>query len=252
MPKVVEVVHVLGQPADMEPLVDACERHGIPVLEDAAESLGATWSTGRYAGRHTGTVGAVGCFSFNGNKIATTGGRRHDRHRRRRARRAGPPPDDPGEGARRRLPPRRGRLQLPAHQHRRRASGSPSSSGSATSSPPSTASPRATTRRSATCRSSCRRGSPGSTRPTGSTPCSCPSPTAGGATTCSTTSTAAASGRARCGVRSTPSRPSRRRRSSGERSADGLFERGVSLPCATELTAGDQERVIAAVRSFFA
>ena len=74
MPRVVEVVHVLGQPADMEPLVDACERHGIPVLEDAAESLGATWSTGRYAGRHTGTVGAVGCFSFNGNKIATTGG----------------------------------------------------------------------------------------------------------------------------------------------------------------------------------
>ena len=74
MPAVVEVVHVLGQPADMEPLVDACARHGIPVLEDAAESLGATWSSGRYAGRHTGTVGAVGCFSFNGNKIATTGG----------------------------------------------------------------------------------------------------------------------------------------------------------------------------------
>jgi dTDP-4-amino-4,6-dideoxygalactose transaminase len=73
-PKVVEVVHVLGQPADLEPLMDACERHGIPVLEDAAESLGATWSTGRYAGRHTGTVGRIGCFSFNGNKIATTGG----------------------------------------------------------------------------------------------------------------------------------------------------------------------------------
>ena len=40
-PKVVEVVHVLGQPADMEPLIDACDRHGVPVLEDAAESLGA-------------------------------------------------------------------------------------------------------------------------------------------------------------------------------------------------------------------
>jgi dTDP-4-amino-4,6-dideoxygalactose transaminase len=74
LPAVVEVVHVLGQPADIEPLVDACARHGIPLLEDAAESLGATWTTGRYAGRHTGTVGAVGCFSFNGNKIATTGG----------------------------------------------------------------------------------------------------------------------------------------------------------------------------------
>ena len=73
-PKVVEIVHVLGQPADMEPLMDACDRHGIPVLEDAAESLGATWSSGRYAGRHTGTVGRFGCFSFNGNKIATTGG----------------------------------------------------------------------------------------------------------------------------------------------------------------------------------
>jgi dTDP-4-amino-4,6-dideoxygalactose transaminase len=73
-PRVVEVVHVLGQPADLEPLVEACERHGIPLLEDAAESLGATWSSGRYAGRHTGTVGAIGCFSFNGNKIATTGG----------------------------------------------------------------------------------------------------------------------------------------------------------------------------------
>jgi dTDP-4-amino-4,6-dideoxygalactose transaminase len=74
LPSVVEVVHVLGQPADMEPLVDACARHGIPVLEDAAESLGAGWTSGRYAGRHTGTVGTVGCFSFNGNKIATTGG----------------------------------------------------------------------------------------------------------------------------------------------------------------------------------
>ena len=73
-PKVVEVVHVLGQPADLEPIMDACGRHGIPVLEDAAESLGASWTAGRYAGRHTGTVGRIGCFSFNGNKIATTGG----------------------------------------------------------------------------------------------------------------------------------------------------------------------------------
>ena len=74
LPKAVEVVHVLGQPADLEPIVAACEAHGIPILEDAAESLGATWSSGRFAGRHTGTIGAVGCFSFNGNKIATTGG----------------------------------------------------------------------------------------------------------------------------------------------------------------------------------
>ena len=74
LPAVVEVVHVLGQPARLAEIVEACARHGIPVLEDAAESLGAGWSAGHLAGRQTGTVGAVGAFSFNGNKIATTGG----------------------------------------------------------------------------------------------------------------------------------------------------------------------------------
>jgi dTDP-4-amino-4,6-dideoxygalactose transaminase len=74
LPKVVEVVHALGQPADIEPLMAVCEHHGVAILEDAAESLGATWSAGQVAGRHTGTVGKVGAFSFNGNKIATTGG----------------------------------------------------------------------------------------------------------------------------------------------------------------------------------
>ncbi|EWT07548.1 pyridoxal phosphate-dependent aminotransferase [Intrasporangium chromatireducens Q5-1] len=74
MPKVVEVVHALGQPADLAPIVEVCERFGVAILEDAAESLGSGWSTGPLAGRQTGTVGAVGCFSFNGNKIATTGG----------------------------------------------------------------------------------------------------------------------------------------------------------------------------------
>ncbi|MGZ4545045.1 MAG: DegT/DnrJ/EryC1/StrS family aminotransferase [Blastococcus sp.] len=74
LPKAVEVVHVLGQPARMEPLLDFCAEHGIPIVEDAAESLGAGWTTGRLAGKHTGVVGTVGAFSFNGNKIATTGG----------------------------------------------------------------------------------------------------------------------------------------------------------------------------------
>lgn len=74
MPKVVEVVHVLGQPANLEALTQTCERYGVAILEDAAESLGAGWTAGRLAGRHTGTVGQVGAFSFNGNKIATTGG----------------------------------------------------------------------------------------------------------------------------------------------------------------------------------
>lgn len=74
LPKVVEVVHALGQPADMDRLVDLCEAHGVAILEDAAESLGAGWSNGRFKGRQTGTVGRAGAFSFNGNKIATTGG----------------------------------------------------------------------------------------------------------------------------------------------------------------------------------
>jgi dTDP-4-amino-4,6-dideoxygalactose transaminase len=73
-PAAVEVVHVLGQPADLAPILDACARHGVPVVEDAAESLGAGWSAGVLAGRQTGAVGRVGAYSFNGNKIATTGG----------------------------------------------------------------------------------------------------------------------------------------------------------------------------------
>jgi dTDP-4-amino-4,6-dideoxygalactose transaminase len=73
-PKVVEVVHALGQPADLEAIAGVCERYGVAVLEDAAESLGAGWSAGGPAGRQTGTVGRVGIFSFNGNKIVTTGG----------------------------------------------------------------------------------------------------------------------------------------------------------------------------------
>jgi dTDP-4-amino-4,6-dideoxygalactose transaminase len=74
LPRVVEAVHLLGQPAAIEPLVDACERHGIVLVEDASEALGARWTAGRFAGRHVGTVGKLGCFSFNGNKIITTGG----------------------------------------------------------------------------------------------------------------------------------------------------------------------------------
>lgn len=74
LPKVVELVHVLGQPAQAADLLDVCAEFEVPVLEDAAESLGAGWSQGVLAGRATGAVGAVGCFSFNGNKIATAGG----------------------------------------------------------------------------------------------------------------------------------------------------------------------------------
>ena len=62
-------MHTFGHPVAMEPLLAVCERWGIPVVEDAAESLGSTWH-----GRHMGTFGRLGIISFNGNKIVTTGG----------------------------------------------------------------------------------------------------------------------------------------------------------------------------------
>lgn len=69
MPKAVVIVNLYGQSADMDALLPICERHGVPVLEDAAESLGAF-----YKGRPSGTFGRVGIYSFNGNKIITTSG----------------------------------------------------------------------------------------------------------------------------------------------------------------------------------
>lgn len=74
LPKVVEAVHVLGQPAELVPVLEVCDRYGITVVEDAAESLGATWSKGPLADRATGTAGKLGAYSFNGNKIITSGG----------------------------------------------------------------------------------------------------------------------------------------------------------------------------------
>jgi len=69
LPKAVIVVHLFGQCADMSPVLEACERYSIPVLEDAAEALGST-----YKGRPAGSFGDVAAFSFNGNKIITTSG----------------------------------------------------------------------------------------------------------------------------------------------------------------------------------
>ncbi|OZI68281.1 aminotransferase class I/II-fold pyridoxal phosphate-dependent enzyme [Bordetella genomosp. 1] len=69
LPKAVIVVNLYGQSADMDPILALCEQYGVPVIEDAAESLGA-----KYKGRASGTFGAMGIFSFNGNKIITTSG----------------------------------------------------------------------------------------------------------------------------------------------------------------------------------
>lgn len=69
LPKAVVVVDLYGQCADFGPIRETCNRYGVPILEDAAEALGAT-----YHGRRAGTFGDVSAFSFNGNKIITTTG----------------------------------------------------------------------------------------------------------------------------------------------------------------------------------
>lgn len=69
MPKAVIVVNLYGQSADMDRLLEICAPFSIPVIEDAAESLGST-----YKGKASGTLGQFGVYSFNGNKIITTSG----------------------------------------------------------------------------------------------------------------------------------------------------------------------------------
>ena len=68
-PKAIIVVHLYGQSADMDAIMSLSKEFGVPVVEDAAESLGAY-----YKGKHTGQFGDFGVFSFNGNKIITTSG----------------------------------------------------------------------------------------------------------------------------------------------------------------------------------
>src|SRR5690625_4413687 len=68
-PKAIILVHLYGQSADIDPIQEACKRHGVILIEDAAEALGAT-----YKGKTPGTFGELGSYSFNGNKIITTSG----------------------------------------------------------------------------------------------------------------------------------------------------------------------------------
>ena len=68
-PKAVIVVHLYGTCAKLDEIMEICAQHGVPLVEDAAESLGSV-----YKGKHTGTFGKIGIYTFNGNKIITTSG----------------------------------------------------------------------------------------------------------------------------------------------------------------------------------
>lgn len=72
--KAVVVVHVFGNMADMESIMDTARMYNLKVIEDATEALGTKYTTGAFAGKFAGTIGDFGCYSFNGNKIITTGG----------------------------------------------------------------------------------------------------------------------------------------------------------------------------------
>jgi perosamine synthetase len=67
-------VHVFGNAVNLQDLTGICRERNIAVVEDASESLGTIYSSGSLIGKHTGTIGDVGCLSFNANKIVTTGG----------------------------------------------------------------------------------------------------------------------------------------------------------------------------------
>lgn len=72
--KAIVVVHVFGNLADMEAITDIASKFNLKVIEDATEALGTKCTAGRFAGKYAGTIGDFGAYSFNGNKIITTGG----------------------------------------------------------------------------------------------------------------------------------------------------------------------------------
>ena len=67
-------VHIWGNACWLDELMELCEERNIAVVEDACESLGTFYNDGEFSGKYTGTIGKLGCISFNGNKIITTGG----------------------------------------------------------------------------------------------------------------------------------------------------------------------------------
>lgn len=72
--KAIIVVHVFGNVADMEKIMDIASRYNLKVIEDATEALGSVFISGSFKGKYAGSIGDFGVYSFNGNKIITTGG----------------------------------------------------------------------------------------------------------------------------------------------------------------------------------
>ncbi|NMA16663.1 MAG: LegC family aminotransferase [Erysipelotrichia bacterium] len=72
--KAIIIVHVFGNMADMIKIMDIADKFNLKVIEDATEAIGTYYTSGKYEGKYAGTIGDVGVYSFNGNKIITTGG----------------------------------------------------------------------------------------------------------------------------------------------------------------------------------
>lgn len=72
--KAIIIVHVFGNPANLERLIDIKEKYNLSLIEDSTEALGSYYLEGKYAGKYCGTIGDIGVYSFNANKIITTGG----------------------------------------------------------------------------------------------------------------------------------------------------------------------------------
>ena len=105
-------VHVLGHPVDMDPMLELARKYNLLVIEDATECLGAA-----YKGRATGHLGDIACFSFNGNKIITTGGGGMIVTDREDWASRGEVPDDAGQGRPGGIHPRQDWLQLSSDEY---------------------------------------------------------------------------------------------------------------------------------------